>query len=431
LLLFSVANDSVFRSYLKGRVFGSLFLFIGPLKNAQRFELPDGPACFCACRSVAFYFPFSTKMNSINFTQLALSAAMQRAIADMGFTDASPVQSATIPSLLEGLDVAGQAQTGTGKTAAFGIPMIELAPAGVLSSLVLCPTRELAQQVAGELQKLAKYRPELHIVAVYGGDSIGRQIGMLKRGANIVVGTPGRLKDLLQRNVLSLSRIRMVVLDEADEMLNMGFRQDIERLLSHTPTSRQTVLLSATMPASILDIAAKHQRNPKIIRAPSRQLTAPDIAQSYYEVRPDGKMAAMTSLVTRHGLKGVMVFCNTKRRTDKLAKMLSATGYNAAAIHGDLTQSRRNAVLHSFRSGHVSILVATDVAARGLDISDVDGVFNFDLPMEPQFYVHRIGRTGRAGKSGMAFSLITGREELHRLRSIEKHIKTGIQRSIA
>lgn len=355
---------------------------------------------------------------------------MQQAIESMGFTEASPIQAEAIPSLLQGLDVIGQAQTGTGKTAAFGIPLLELLDTHdrATTGLVMCPTRELAIQVAQELKKLAKFKKGVVILPVYGGEQIQKQINALKRTVHIVVGTPGRIMDHMDRRTLDFSKLKMVVLDEADEMLNMGFREDIEAILKDTPKERQTVLFSATMPKPILDLTKKFQRNPKLIKVTKNELTVAAIEQIFYETHNSQKTELVTQLIDLHNLQLMLVFCNTKRKTDEVVEELQQLGYRAEAIHGDLRQNQRNHVLSKFKRGDANILVATDVAARGIDVENVDAVFNYDIPLDPEYYVHRIGRTGRAGKTGKAFIFATGRNDLSKLREIENYTKCKIER---
>lgn len=370
------------------------------------------------------------EMKKLKFNELALSPEMEKAVIDMGFIEASPIQSQTIPHLLERKDVIGQAQTGTGKTAAFGIPMLELIEPGdkSVSSLIICPTRELAIQVAAELKKLAKYKKHIHILPVYGGSSIQNQIQDLRRGVQIIVGTPGRIMDHLERKTLSFEKVKMVVLDEADNMLDMGFREDIEGILKQMPADRQTVLFSATMPKPILDIARRFQKNPVHVKVTSENLTNTSIEQIYFEVGHASRTKIVSSLMDMYSLKLVLLFCNTKRKVDEVVNMMRTLGHKADGIHGDLSQNQRNSVLASFKSGKINILVASDVAARGIDVSNVDAVFNYDMPQDSEYYVHRIGRTGRAGKTGKAFSFITGRNEMYRLRDIERHTKAKIVR---
>jgi ATP-dependent RNA helicase DeaD len=369
-------------------------------------------------------------MKQVNFSDLALSQDIQSAIDDMGFVEATPIQSQAIPHLLNGQDLIGQAQTGTGKTAAFGIPLLEAIDCSdrEVGAIVLCPTRELAVQVAEELRKLAKHKKGLFISTIYGGDSIQRQLKELKNGPQVVVGTPGRVMDHLKRKTLRLDKIEMVVLDEADEMLNMGFREDIESILDQMPEDRQTVLFSATMPKPILDIARRFQKNPVHIKVVKEELTNASIDQYYYDIPVQAKEPVIARLIEYYDLQRVIVFANMKKTVDDLTEGLNRLGISAKAIHGDLNQNQRNAVLNAFRAGSVNVLVATDVAARGIDVSAVDGVFNYDLPYDAEYYVHRIGRTGRAGKSGKSFSFVTGRNDRYRLRDIEDFSRVRIER---
>jgi ATP-dependent RNA helicase DeaD len=372
------------------------------------------------------------EVKNATFESLSLSNELLQAVKEMGFSEATQIQSQSIPVILKGVDVIGQAQTGTGKTAAFGIPLLDMLGAHETetSSLIICPTRELCLQITGELQKMAKFKRNINIVSVYGGEPIPRQIKALKRGAHVVVGTPGRLMDHLERKTLSIEHVRMVVLDEADEMLNMGFREDIENILSNVPEERQTVLFSATMPKPILDIAKRFQKSPTIIKVVQEKLTANTIEQCFFETnRGIKKETLIANLMELHNLQLALVFCNTKKKVDELVNDLRTLDLKADAIHGDLSQSQRNQVLDRFRNAEMNILVATDVAARGIDVNDVDAVFNYELPYDPEYYVHRIGRTGRAGKLGKAFSFVSDRSESYRLRDIERYIKLQVKRA--
>jgi ATP-dependent RNA helicase DeaD len=362
------------------------------------------------------------------FSDLGISEEILKAVEGMGYTHPSPIQAQTIPLLLEGNDVIGQAQTGTGKTAAFGIPMIDQVDPSLNKpqALILCPTRELAVQVEGEIVKLARYKRGVSSTCIYGGESIDRQIKSLKRGVQIVVGTPGRIMDHMDRRTLNLDHVQIIVLDEADEMLDMGFREDIETILSAMPEERQTVFFSATMPKPILDLTRKFQTNPQIIKVLRKELTVENVSQAYYEVKPSMRIELMERLIGVHQFKLSVVFCNTKRSTDEVTESLSARGIAAEALHGDLSQAQRSKVMAKFRKGNCPVLVATDVAARGIDVDDVEVVFNYDLPLDEENYVHRIGRTGRAGKSGMAISFVTGRKDTFRIKDLEKFIKTSI-----
>lgn len=363
-------------------------------------------------------------MNDLN-----LSEAILKAVREMGFKEASPIQSQTIPCLMEGRDIIGQAQTGTGKTAAFAIPVIErIQPDNrTIQALVLCPTRELALQVTGEFQKLAKHKHGLMTVSIYGGQPIERQIRLLRQRPQIVVGTPGRVKDLIHRGALKLNAIQTVVLDEADEMLNMGFRPDIEHILKQTPTERQTVFFSATMPKSILELTAQYQRDALHVKVAQQDQPLVKIEQCYFEVRKAEKMAALLQLLEHHRFGLALVFCNTKWKVDALVKKLKSAGYAADGLHGGKTQSQRDRIMQSFRKGGTQLLVATDVAARGLDVNNVEAVINFDLPKDSEFYVHRIGRTGRAGKSGRAFTFVED-GEFKQLREIRKYPNVNLSK---
>ena len=362
-----------------------------------------------------------------SFEALGLSQPILKALGDMGFEEPSPIQSRTIPLLLEGNDVIGQAQTGTGKTAAFGVPMIErMEPRPkTVQALVMTPTRELAVQVAEELTRIGKYK-RVKTVPIYGGQSIDRQIRSLRYGVDIVIGTPGRIIDHIKRGTLHLDQIKTLVLDEADEMLDMGFIEDIEFILSSTPTGRQTLLFSATMPDAIARLAKRYMHDPKMVTVSREQLTVPQIEQYFYEVRGD-KVEGLSRVVDMEEITRAIVFCRTKKGVDELTESLQARGYLAEGIHGDLNQPQRDRVMARFREGQVELLIATDVAARGLDISDVTHVINYDIPQDPESYVHRIGRTGRAGRTGVALTFIHPRE-FTQLRLFERQIRTRVRR---
>jgi len=372
-------------------------------------------------------------MNTIKFSELAISEELQQAIAEMGFENATPIQSQAIPHILEGRDIIGQAQTGTGKTAAFGVPLIDSIDAQdrSIQALIMCPTRELAVQVANEIKKLVKYKKGINCLAVYGGESIDRQISALKRGVQIIIGTPGRVLDHMDRRTISFENVKMVVLDEADEMLNMGFREDIESILSDMPKEKQTIFFSATMPKPILDMTKRYQKDPILVKVTTAELTNTSITQEYFDVKNDFKVTMMTNLMEAHNLKLMLVFCNTKRGVDEVVEELNLHGYKAEALHGDLKQTQRNNVMSKFRKGLVNILVATDVAARGIDVDNVDAVFNYDVPLDVEYYVHRIGRTGRAGKTGRSFTFVTGRREYMRIQDIERYAKIKIDKGNA
>lgn len=367
-------------------------------------------------------------MEKRTFDDFGLSADVLKAIKAMGFEEPTPIQVKTIPVLLTGKDLIGQAQTGTGKTAAFGIPIIEkLDPLNKnVQALIIAPTRELAVQAAEEMNKLGKFS-RLHAIPVYGGTSIERQISALRRGVHIVVGTPGRLIDHIERKTLLLKGVKVVVLDEADEMLDMGFVDDITRILSETPAERQTMLFSATMPDAILKISKRYMKTPEKIKITTDTLTAPSISQVFFEVRNEAKLDALSRLIDSYDSGRFLVFCHTKKEADEVAGSLKLKGYDADAMHGDFTQSQREAVLKRFKSGRVDVLVATDVAARGLDISDISHVVNYSIPQNPESYVHRIGRTGRAGKEGVAITFVTPRED-KQLRLIKSVSKADIKR---
>ncbi|WP_408014807.1 DEAD/DEAH box helicase [Robertmurraya siralis] len=335
-----------------------------------------------------------------------------RSLKRMGFEEATPVQAETIPLSLENKDLIGQAQTGTGKTAAFGIPLIDKIDkdSNVIQGIVIAPTRELAVQVSEELYKIG-YGKRARVLAIYGGQDINRQIRALKNHPHIIVGTPGRILDHINRKTIRLENIHTVVLDEADEMLNMGFIEDIEAILSKTPEERQTLLFSATMPAPIQRMAEKFMKNPQVVRVKTKEVTVPLIEQYYLEVQEKSKFDILTRLLDIQTPELAIVFGRTKRRVDELSEALNLRGYMAEGIHGDLSQAKRLSVLRKFKEGSIDVLVATDVAARGLDISGVTHVYNFDIPQDPESYVHRIGRTGRAGKEGVAMTFITPREK--------------------
>jgi len=366
-------------------------------------------------------------VRTLSFADLGLTTDIQRAVGDQGFEEPTPIQSLAIPLLRDGKDVIGQAHTGTGKTAAYGIPIIEAVKPGEKKpqALVICPTRELAIQVSEELRKLAKYRKGIVILPVYGGQPIERQLHALRSGVQVVIATPGRLLDHLDRRSIDLSAVRTVVLDEADEMLDMGFRDDIEAILKKIPGQRQTVLFSATMSKEIRDLSARYLNDPRTVQVMHDRLSVPKIEQSYFEVRESGKIDVLSRLLDLHDPKLTLVFANTKRRVDEVVNHLQARGYLAEGLHGDMNQAQRERVMAKFREGRIDILVATDVAARGIDVPDVDLVVNFDVPQDPEYYIHRIGRTGRAGKSGTSFTFVSGRE-MWKLRDIQRFAKIRI-----
>ena len=366
-------------------------------------------------------------METVRFEEMGLSEEIQKAVRYMGFEEASPIQAKAIPAMISGIDLIGQAQTGTGKTAAFGIPILEKVDPKLkkLQAIVLCPTRELAIQVADEIRNLSRYMHGIKVLPIYGGQDIVKQIRSLKSGTQIVIGTPGRVMDHMRRKTMKLDFVHTVVLDEADEMLNMGFREDIEFVLSGVPEERQTVLFSATMPKPIMEITKKFQNNAKVIKVTKKELTVPNIEQYYYDVKPKKKEEVLSRLLDIYSPRLSVVFCNTKKQVDLLVNALLGRGYFAAGLHGDMKQEQRDRVMQGFRTGKTEILVATDVAARGIDVDEVGAVFNYDLPQDDEYYVHRIGRTGRAGREGRAFSFVSGKE-VYKLKEIQRYCKTKI-----
>lgn len=366
-------------------------------------------------------------METIKFEDLKLDDRILRAVADMGFEETSPIQGKAIPLALEGTDIIGQAQTGTGKTAAFGIPLLEKVDPKLkkLQAVVLCPTRELAIQVAEEIRRLAKYMHGIKVLPVYGGQEIVKQIRSLKDGTQVIIGTPGRVMDHMRRKTIRVEEVHTVVLDEADEMLNMGFLEDMETILGQLPETRQTMMFSATMSPAILEIARKFQKDPETVKVVKKDLTVPKVTQYYYEVKQKNKVEVLSRLLDLYAPKLSVVFCNTKKGVEEVVDALQGRGYFAEGLHGDLKQIQRDRVMNSFRNGKTDILVATDVAARGIDVDDVEAVFNYDIPQDDEYYVHRIGRTGRAGREGKAFSLVVGKE-VYKMRDIQRYCKTRI-----
>lgn len=363
------------------------------------------------------------------FNSFSLHEELVQAVAELGYTTPTPIQSAVIPEMLAGRDVIGQAQTGTGKTAAFSLPILQsLVPdQNQVQALVLAPTRELAMQVAKAIRGHGRYR-KVRVMAVFGGQPYGAQVSRLRRGVDVVVGTPGRLLDLIRQEILDLASVRTVVLDEADEMLSMGFIEDIEAILAKTPASRQTTLFSATVPAGIRRLANQYMREPRSITIERQQLTVAAIEQRYYLVNQSDKLAALTRLFEVEEITRALIFARTRVGTAELANELTIRGFPAEALSGDLSQDARIRVLDRFRHNQIKVLVATDVAARGLDIDDISHVFNYDLPHDPEIYVHRVGRTGRAGKTGIAITLLTPKEQ-SRLRRIESLIRQKLTRA--
>ena len=366
----------------------------------------------------------------VYFGSLHINRRIYQALIDMGFEEPTPIQSKAIPLIMEGKDIVGQAQTGTGKTAAFGIPIINNLTVKKIhvQSLVITPTRELAIQVAEEISKIGRFL-RVKTLPIYGGQSIDRQIRALQRGVQVVIGTPGRLLDHLHRGTLKLEQVKIVVLDEADEMLDMGFIDDITAILESTPNNRQTLMFSATMPDEIKKLSIKYMHNPDFIHVNRQNLTVPQIDQIYYETTELAKMDVLCRLLDSLDIKQSIIFCRTKRGVDQLVSGLTARGFSAEGLHGDMSQYHRNIVMRKFKKFGLELLVATDVAARGLDIENVSHVINFDIPQDPEFYVHRIGRTGRAGRTGIAITIITPKD-YRQLRTIENLTRTRIKRGM-
>ncbi len=370
-----------------------------------------------------------TKMTKILFSQLNLTPKIEEAIDRMGFDFATPIQSEAIPLIRSGADVIARSQTGTGKTIAFAIPAIEKVDTSegktTIQVLILCPTRELVQQATEEIRKLARFRADIHPVEIYGGAAIDKQCIRL-RSANIVVGTPGRVMDHMRRKNIRLSNLKMIVLDEADEMLSMGFKEDIETILTDTPADRQTVLFSATMSRAILTLTNEFQKDPQLIDINKSQATITDIEQSYIEVPRGRKKDALGMLLQHHQPNRAIIFCNTKKMVDELTEFLSCFDFKTESIHSDIKQAQRTAVMQGFKQGKTALLIASDIAARGIDVNDVDFVINYDIPTSTEYYIHRIGRTGRAGKSGRSVTLCSGRREVNTMRGIASEIKAQI-----
>lgn len=364
------------------------------------------------------------------FSSLGLSPAMVRAVEQLGFTRMSPIQAAAIPLLLEGHDVVGQSETGSGKTAAFCVPAVECVDPHLPATqvVILAPTRELAMQITEEVRKLAAFKKTLRSVAIYGGAAYERQFAELKRGAHVVVGTPGRLTDHMARGTLDLGRVKMLILDEADRMLDLGFQEDVEKVLAAAPAQRQTVFFSATFSPAVEAMVRRHSRDPRAVTIARRAVTGPPLVeQVYYEVRHHAKFIALCRAIDFHDVRSGLIFCNTQRMVEELADLLLARGCSASPIHGGMAQAQRTRVMDSFRKGAFRFLVATDVAARGIDVADLELVVNYDLPYEAEDYVHRIGRTGRAGRRGRAVTLVSG-GGIHALRAIERFTAAKIRR---
>lgn len=364
------------------------------------------------------------------FKDLGLSEHIVNVLYSLDFTTPTEVQARAIPLIIEGKDVVGLSQTGTGKTFAFALPMIEATePAKYVQSLVLCPTRELAEQILSEVKKITSKIEGVRAVAVYGGADMQRQIYNLKRGANIVIGTPGRVLDHIKRKTLKLGLINRVVLDEADEMLNMGFRADIEEILRNTPTERQTIMFSATMSKDILALTKKYMLTPTTLQIGSPNTTIASVKQSYFVCQKDKKKRALHALLSELPRGRTIIFCNTKKMVDSVQLYLKKMGFMALALHGDMPQSVRKRVMNEYKEELNNLLVTTDVAARGIDVKDIMHVINFDLPQNNEYYIHRVGRTGRAGKTGNAYTLLNTPEQIEEIREIEKKTNSRITAS--
>jgi ATP-dependent RNA helicase DeaD len=365
---------------------------------------------------------------TVKFEEMELLENVKKALNDYGYIEPTEIQIKSIPYILEGRDLIGQSQTGTGKTAAYGLPMIQKIDSNSkkIQSLVLCPTRELAVQITEELRKFLKYQENIRCLSIYGGQSIERQIMSLKGGVQIIVGTPGRIMDHMRRKTIKLDNIKMVVLDEADEMLDMGFEEDMETILKDVPKDRQTVLFSATMNKRILEITKKYLVNPEKIKIKTQELTVEKTKQIAIEIKSKMKDEITMRLIDTLEPKKTIIFCNTKKKVDDLIENLKAKGYKAEALHGDIKQIQRDRIMKNLKSGNINVLVATDVAARGIDVKDLELVINYDIPQEQEYYVHRIGRTGRNGNNGIAYTFYTGKEK-YKLKEIEKYANTKIK----
>ena len=364
----------------------------------------------------------------VKFEDFELSKNIKKALKDIGYENATSIQEKAIPEILKGRDLIGQSQTGTGKTAAYSLPMIEKLKESSnknVEAIVLCPTRELAIQITEEIRKFNKYEEGINCLAIYGGEPIERQIRLLKKGVKIVVGTPGRIMDHMRRKTLKLDNIKMVVLDESDEMLNMGFEEDIEEILSKVPEERQTVLFSATMNKRILNIAKKYIKNPVNVKIEAKELTVDKIEQISLEVKQSMKDEIVMRLIDLNNPTKAVIFCNTKKKVDNLIEILKKNGYKAESLHGDVKQEQRQRIMNRLKKGDFQILVATDVVARGIDVEELELVVNYDIPQEEEYYVHRIGRTGRNGNNGKAYTFVVGKEK-NKIRGIEKYANTKI-----
>ncbi len=359
----------------------------------------------------------------MNFNDLKINDDIKSSIEKIGYSQLTPIQERTIPLILKRLDVIGQAQTGSGKTIAFAIPILEklFIPDNSPQAIILCPTRELSIQVANVIKQIAKPLGKIKVLEVYGGQSIGRQTRVLKKGVHIIVGTPGRVIDHINKGNLDLIGVETVVLDEADEMLDMGFREDIELILRHTPKQRQTLLFSATIPEDIKKIAKLYQKNPQFIKISDNKKTIPKIRQFLFKCSDESKIDDLACLIEYYDFNLWLIFCNTRHRVDFVYRNLKRRGFKVDSIHGDMTQKVRDKVMNKFRNGNISILVASDIASRGLDVSDVDVVVNYDIPINADDYIHRIGRTARAGAKGTAFNLVTPEESKYLVKIRKTH----------
>lgn len=371
-------------------------------------------------------------MENLLFNQLNISDEVLKGLEKMGFEESTPIQGEAIPHLLEGKDVMALAPTGTGKTCAFGVPTVDMVDPsdGTIQALVLCPTRELVIQIAKELEMIGLFKKGLRVTAIYGGQPIERQIVSLKRKPQIIVATPGRVMDHMRRRTVRLEDLRMIILDEADEMLNMGFRDDINEILKSVPERRQTALFSATYSKEVKALTKKYQTDSVFIKTTTKELTVDTVKQYYVEVKNKDKASVLANLLDVNQFKLSLAFCNTKRMVDDLTSELNSLGYSAEALHGDMKQVQRDRVMDRYRKGTLDILVATDVAARGIDVNDIEAVFNYDVPKDDEYYVHRIGRTGRAKKTGIAYTLATPRD-MSKLRTIMSYTKVKIERMAA
>ena len=369
-------------------------------------------------------------MTKVLFSEMSLTPKVERAVSLMGFDSATPIQSEAIPVIRTGVDVIARSQTGTGKTLAFAIPAIERVDTHeekpTIQVLVLCPTRELAVQGEEEIRKLARFKEGIRPIAIYGGASIEQQCIGLRR-ANIVVGTPGRVMDHMRRKTIKLNNLKIIVLDEADEMLNMGFKEDIETILAETPAERQTIMFSATMPPAIMKITKEFQRDPVLIEIDKSQVTIENIEQRFIDVPHANKKEALLMLIKYYQPKRAIIFCGTKKMADELTDFLNGHSVSAESIHSDIKQTQRTTTMRDFKAGKTTILIATDIAARGIDVSDVEYVINFDIPPNTEYYVHRIGRTGRAGKAGCSITICSSKREVNEIRQIAVAVKSQIK----